>query len=319
MNTPLISVIVPIYNMERFLPKCLDSIVCQTYPDLDIVLIDDGSTDGCGLICDTYGKKDDRIHVFHQENSGAVASRAFGLSVATGEYLIFVDSDDYIAPDMCERMLRLAVSADYDMVWCDVNGVMKNGLKHVSISYADDPKEMIRRILKGTVPGWLWNKLIKKSFYNAVDIQVFPADVMFEDMLQSIELLCANPKMAYINEALYYYNWTNECSMTGGNSNVLIKGLNNIRHIHDCLKVKELLGKYWSDFAFLAMKAKIALLHERDILAARNFYPYAHKLSNAYRMQYPVKSIYWVGFNGGRLGAWVISLYLEVWKKRKRV
>lgn len=314
----LVSVIVPIYNTERFLQKCLESIVCQTYPDLDIVLIDDGSTDGCVLICDTYGKKDDRIRVFHQENSGAVASRAFGLSVATGEYLIFVDSDDYIAPDMCERMLRLAISADCDMVWCNVNVVMSAGTQLASIKYTNFTDEMIHRILRGEVPGWLGNKLIKRAFYNSANIQSYPADSMLEDMLQSIELLCANPKMGYVNRPLYYYNRMNESAMTAGHkTDVIIKGLNNIKHIYDYLVAKDLFEVYSSDFAFLAMTTKLALLHKKGISAAKRLYPYAHKYRMHYKMHWPVSWIYWMGFNGGKLGAWLITSYLKIHKGKK--
>ena len=290
----------------------------QTYLNLDIVLINDGSTDGCGCICENYAANDNRIRVFHRKNSGLVASRTFGLSVAMGKYLIFIDSDDYIVPDMCEQMLRTAVYDNCDVVWCDVSVVMKNEIHITSIKYTFCANEMIRRILRGEVPGWMTNKLIRRSFYNSADIQLFPADCMFEDILQSIELLCANPKMGYVNFPLYYYNRTNELAMTAGKRNdVVIRGLNNIKHIYDYLVRKNLFEVYRSDFACVAMKAKFALLHEKGVWAAQKAFPFAHSYLAAYKMQYPAKLIYWFGFNGGLLGTWLMRFYMKIWKWRK--
>ena len=100
LQDPLISIIVPVYNVERYLVKCLDSIVNQTYQNLQIILIEDGSSDNSGKICDDYSKKDQRISVIHKRNEGLSAARNEGLDIAEGEYIGFVDSDDYIEPDM---------------------------------------------------------------------------------------------------------------------------------------------------------------------------------------------------------------------------
>lgn len=113
-----ISVIVPIYNVEPYLCKCLDSIVGQTYQNLEIILVDDGSPDNCGAICDEYKAKDGRIIVIHQENGGVAAARNAGLSAATGDWLGWVDPDDYIEPDMYEYLLTHALAHDADMAVC---------------------------------------------------------------------------------------------------------------------------------------------------------------------------------------------------------
>ncbi len=114
----LVTVIVPIYNTEAFLPKCIDSLLAQTHKKLEILLIDDGSPDGCGRICDEYAAKDDRITVFHQENSGQAGARNFALSVATGDYISFVDSDDWIAPDTYKVMLQSIEKNACDIAAC---------------------------------------------------------------------------------------------------------------------------------------------------------------------------------------------------------
>ena len=103
MRTPLISVIIPVYNVEKYLRRCLDSVIAQTYQNLEIICVDDGSIDDSGKICDQYAVRDARIKVIHQENQGLSAARNRGLDAAEGEYIAFVDSDDYILEDMYKR------------------------------------------------------------------------------------------------------------------------------------------------------------------------------------------------------------------------
>lgn len=104
MDYPLISIIVPVYNTEEYLPRCVESLRSQTYPQMEFLLVDDGSTDGTGALCDGLAKKDPRIRVFHKENGGSSSARNMGLAEARGEYLGFVDSDDYVEPDMYEKL-----------------------------------------------------------------------------------------------------------------------------------------------------------------------------------------------------------------------
>ena len=114
-----LSVIVPVYKSEKYLNRCVDSILCQTYVDLEIILIDDGSPDTCPQICDSYEKKDARVIVLHQKNAGVSAARNAGLDTATGDYITFVDSDDYIEPDMYSSMMQVAQKYSCDVVLCD--------------------------------------------------------------------------------------------------------------------------------------------------------------------------------------------------------
>lgn len=124
---PLITVIVPVYNVEKYLRRCLDSIIRQTYQNLEILCIDDGSIDNSGEICEQYAARDARIKVIHQENQGLSTARNKGLDAATGEYLAFVDSDDYIAADVLEQLYQGAVSSDATCVICGYNCVDSNG------------------------------------------------------------------------------------------------------------------------------------------------------------------------------------------------
>ena len=113
---PQVSVIIPIYNSEKYLHECLDSVINQTYKDIEIILVDDGSTDKSSSICDEYAKKDERIKVFHTSNNGPSHARNIGIDNATGEYIVFQDSDDYIELNMIEDTVKEALKSDSDLV-----------------------------------------------------------------------------------------------------------------------------------------------------------------------------------------------------------
>lgn len=127
MKDTMISVIVPIYNVERYLEKCIDSILAQTYPELEIILCDDGSTDGCGAICDRYAGLDSRIRVIHKPNGGLSDARNAGIEIARGSWYVFIDSDDFITPDTIERMHTAAVSTDSQIAVCNMIRIYDDG------------------------------------------------------------------------------------------------------------------------------------------------------------------------------------------------
>ena len=110
------SVIVPIYKVEAYLPRCVDSILAQSFPDFEVILVDDGSPDRCGELCDRYGARDRRVRVIHKENGGLVSARQAGMSVASGDYIVHVDGDDWVAPDLWERAHRAIQTHDPDVV-----------------------------------------------------------------------------------------------------------------------------------------------------------------------------------------------------------
>lgn len=124
---PRVSVIVPVYNVEAYLTECVESILNQSLKDLELILIDDGSPDSCGKICDEYSAKDSRVRVIHQENHGVSYARNAGLNIATGDYIGFVDPDDYIAPDMFETMLSAAEENDCNIAICGFTNCRENG------------------------------------------------------------------------------------------------------------------------------------------------------------------------------------------------
>ena len=124
---PLVTIIIPVYNVEKYLPKCLDSIINQTYNHLEIIIVDDGSKDSSGLICDEYALKDQRIKVLHKKNGGLSSARNAGLDIAKGDYIMFVDSDDYVESHYCEVPLKHALEKNVRIVSFGYNKIFIDG------------------------------------------------------------------------------------------------------------------------------------------------------------------------------------------------
>ena len=203
-----ISVIVPVYKVEPYLRKCVDSILAQTYQDLEIILVDDGSPDACGVICDEYAKRDARIKVIHKPNGGLSDARNAGLDVMTGKYVAFVDSDDWIAPRMYETLLRMLKQFRADMAFGGVaDDLEQNGkITTVKIShYGDEPfcesaTEAMQRYFHGS---WAaWDKLYDADLFR--DIR-YPVGEINEDEAIVLQLLSKCTRVCYTNEVFYHY------------------------------------------------------------------------------------------------------------------
>ena len=124
---PLVSVIVPVYKTEKFIHRCIDSVLNQTYSNWEMILVDDGSPDACGQICDSYAEKDGRIHVIHQENQGLSAARNAGIKICKGEWIYFLDSDDFIVEDALEKMIFFSKSGTYDIIMAGFSIIYADG------------------------------------------------------------------------------------------------------------------------------------------------------------------------------------------------
>lgn len=212
MAKPKVSIIVPVYNVEKFLHRCVDSIVAQTFTDFECILIDDGSPDNCPAICDEYAKKDSRIKVVHQNNKGPSGARNTGLLNSAGEYVICVDSDDWIESNYLNELIVEAYRTNADIVGCDLirEYVNESRVQEVDLVRTD----LCASILTGDTPGWLWIKLFKKSLFTENDIMWVEGLDMCEDTLISLKAFFYAKKVAYINKALYHYNLQNQNSLT---------------------------------------------------------------------------------------------------------
>lgn len=204
---PLISVIIPIYKVEKYLHKCVDSVINQTYSNLEIILVDDGSPDGCGRVCDEYAAKDSRIRVIHKENGGLSDARNAGLDIATGEYIGFVDSDDYIAQNMYEILLKNAEKSNADISLCGYyneyeGGMIKNNYpvsEQKVLAASDGLKEVIYSKKYGIMA---WTKLYKKELFKNVR---YPKGHICEDVYVIGDIFENVKIAAFDTTPLYYY------------------------------------------------------------------------------------------------------------------
>jgi glycosyltransferase involved in cell wall biosynthesis len=201
-----ISIIVPIYNMEKMMRKCLDSILVQSFQDYECLLIDDGSTDGSPAICDEYAVSDSRFKAFHKPNGGLSDARNYGLALAQGKYTIFFDPDDWADPDCLKDMFAKAHESDADMVICDY---YSEDLYHIRYS-KQSPTSLshhgvLRDLLEGRLYGFTWNKLLRASLYRKYNLQYPVGMYGCEDQYTMCALLKHDIKIVYLSKAYYHY------------------------------------------------------------------------------------------------------------------
>ena len=211
---PLISIIVPVYNVDKYLRKCLDSIVCQTYSNLEIILVDDGSSDKSGAICDEYSIKDNRIRVIHQDNLGAAAAKNSGLKSATGDLIAFVDADDWIDKSMYQMMYERLVEDKSEIVSCGVNWISEAGTTIREESFSDrclSGEESLEQLLRRqAIKEQVWDKLYKKEVLSDI---YFVKEKKIDDVFWTYRVLGNSNRVSIISSALYYYVQRNSSVM----------------------------------------------------------------------------------------------------------
>lgn len=210
MENDLISVIVPVYNVVPYLEKCVKSIIAQSYSNLDIILIDDGSTDGSGYVCDRFAEVDKRIRVIHKGNGGVSAARNVGIESAKGRYFAFVDSDDSVRPDMIEILYCHLINENADLSICGYERVDEKGgkIKQDSIpqgiGFITGKDILNKRFFTNEIIYWcvLWNKLFSRDLFDGIR---FPDGIGSEDVFVLSHILKNNIRVASFDEKLYYY------------------------------------------------------------------------------------------------------------------
>lgn len=212
----LISIIVPVFNAEKYLNKCIQSILGQTYSNIELLLIDDGSTDSSGAICDKYVSQDSRVKVFHNPNEGVSAARNCGLDKAKGEWIAFVDADDWIDADMYEQMYNAAVQNQTDLVSCDLLMEHKDYRKILSYNKEyEDHQLMYDCLVPITVEYFaMSNKLVSRDVYDRGGIRASIGPNMWEDVELMTKIRYFSKSSFVINKPFYHYNRMNESSIT---------------------------------------------------------------------------------------------------------
>ena len=283
----LISVIIPIYNTEKYLKKCIDSVICQTYKNLEIILVNDGSTDNSLNICNEYKNKDTRIKVINKKNSGSSATRNMGIKNSNGQYLLFLDSDDwYKYDDMIESLVKTAKRYSSDLVifnYCRDNGkpVIQSNQKIIT-----NTQDIVNN---NAFTSSACLKLTNRNLVVANDI-FFEEDRLTEDILFAGKILCKAENIVFINKA--YYNYT----IREGSTTQKIRAKNVIDLLHSIEQLENLEGdiiKQYTAFQYATILINMNLCIEKldDNLINKI---YAKKYLLSYNNIKQVKIIYWV-------------------------
>lgn len=218
-----VSVIIPVYKVENFLHKCIESVINQTYKNIEIILVDDGSPDKCGLICDEYAQIDSRINVIHKKNEGLSEARNSGMKIITGEYIFFLDSDDFIDDETIHILYKRAIESSADIVIGNYKQVSQyntirlcNPFKKKNLTKSDFEKssEKFNYFFGKSYGINAWNRLYKTNYLKSLNIAFEKNDVIFaEDLLFNLKIFIHQPKIELVNEYTYYY-FQNEGSIT---------------------------------------------------------------------------------------------------------
>ncbi len=214
MENPKISIIVPVYKAESYLRRCVDSLLAQTFRDFEVILVDDGSPDKSGEMCDEYARQDARVRVIHQLNTGVSLARQKGLDNAKGEYVIHGDPDDWVEPEMLEQLYAKAMEEDADMVICD----FYINLPGQQVYRCQRPSSLHHNVVQcelfSKLHGSCWNKLVRRDCFNRYHVQ-FPEGIScWEDLLTNAALLAHDIKVTYLPKAFYHYdNYSNDNSI----------------------------------------------------------------------------------------------------------
>lgn len=240
MKNPLVSVVVPVFNVEHYLRECLDSIVTQTYTNIEVILVDDGSTDSSGHICDEYAQRDCRITVIHKENGGLSDARNTGIDACSGQFIGFVDSDDYVDPRFIELMLTPLLSGESDISVCQFHQVYVHGQTcqrveeegKVSVEYISN-MEALKLLIQRR-----WDAVPVSACSKVYDVKLwkeirFPKGHLYEDEYVAHLLLHKAKRVALVHERLYYY-YKRIDSITV--SNYTLRHLDDVRAQEACLQ-----------------------------------------------------------------------------------
>lgn len=252
----LISIIIPVYKAEKYLDRCLESVLRQTYPQLEILLVDDGSPDHCPEMCDQWAQKDKRIKVLHKKNGGLSDARNAGLTEAIGEYICFLDSDDYIASDYCEYLYQHRVP--YGITICGFYMVYdKKIVTHELVNLQCDSEEAIRLYLaaaddKADFCAYAWNKLYHHTLFDSIS---YPKGKVYEDTAIICQLLYQATEICITRQAKYYYIMRSDSIVHQSGE----KGLHNALSFLDVTRIQRaFLEKYYprnKEFQDLADRA----------------------------------------------------------------
>lgn len=267
MKNAKVSVIVPVYNVEKYLEKCLNSLVGQTLSDIEILVVNDGSPDNSQAIIDDFAARyPDKIRPFIKENGGLSDARNFGIAHAEGEYIAFVDSDDYVDMDMYELMYQKATECDADVVCCPFTLVADDeivpqhfgdGVSHFGKSVAESP-QILRQ-----VNSYAWNKMYRRDFWNRHDF-CFPVGRLFEDSALIYNVMGAANRVECVDTPFYYYLFSRADSITNTVDERVFDILHSISGVVKYYKTLPQTPELQDEIAYLCLRHTMARIYKLD-------------------------------------------------------
>lgn len=275
-ENPKISVIVPVYRVEQYLPRCLDSIVAQTFTDWECILIDDGSPDNSGVICDEYAKQDSRFVVIHQENKGSAGARNTGLEKCSGKYIICVDSDDWVEPDYLEQLYGKAMATDADIVGCNLIKEFPHKSIPTKNMLPENSAICVGGLLLGKIQGWLHVKMIRRSLLIDNNISWVEGLDLWEDVLFSLKVFTCAERISNVDEFLYHYRFNKQSLVNTFGEKRIDNLIGVVKEIECFLQNRDLLERYYNDFIVMKTRVKVSILCESN-----------PKLQRQYKSMYP--------------------------------
>ncbi len=312
-----ISVIVPVYKVEAFLGRCVDSILNQTYSDFELILVDDGSPDRCGQLCDAYAAQDNRIHVIHQENGGLSAARNAGIDWAVAnsasQWLAFIDSDDWVKPDYLEQLWRAVTETGCKMSVCGfyrTDGTAESEPKEFSVEILS-PEDFYCGDIHGGVTAVAWNKLYHKSLFENLR---YPIGKLHEDEFTTYKMVYALDKLALVSAELYaYYQnpqgimgakwnprrmhmleaWEQQMGFAREKHHAALERKAIRHYVYGCyeqIQAAKMDPQYQSYLPQLKKKMRMALKLGRD----SGVFPLCWEKIWAYEEAYPCKPLWWL-------------------------
>ena len=307
---PLVSLIVPVYKAEKWLHRCVDSILAQTMEDFELLLIDDGSPDRSGEICDEYAAKDSRVRVFHKENGGVSSARQMGIDNANGEYIIHCDPDDWVEPNMLMELIRCAKETGSDMIVCDFvwEGRYKQNYLKQDCSLFSCADDFLRALFWNKIHGSLCNKLIRSDIIRANNIFIPEKLILCEDLFFCSMLLKNNITFAYCPKAFYHY-CENDCSLT---NKITRKSVNSKVVLIEFLS-KEFLAHRYDDFFVLKKSILLDALKAKQFSLLKKLYPEIHNRiifeSRRYNFRFPNSGILKIALTKGPRFAYYLYFF----------
>ncbi|WP_456277303.1 glycosyltransferase family 2 protein [Bacillus sp. AK128] len=265
-KNPLVSIIVPIYKVEKYIHRCLESITSQSYYNLEIILVNDGSPDDCGIIADRYAEVDRRIRVIHKENGGLSDARNYGVKEATGEYIVFIDSDDWIKHNMIEELVKNALNLNADVVQSAFYYAYEDKFLFDNRYYDRDAapqiidkEQLMKQLIKNEkVKNFAWGKIYKTNLIKDIP---FKKGVLFEDVFWAHQVLHRVKVFVLLNQPLCYY-------FQRDNSIVSTYTIKNLDFIKGLLERHKFINKYYGNLSSESLVSilKASLIHYRLLL-----------------------------------------------------